>query len=372
VVTGKLTTRRRVLIDARPLQGADAQRGIGTYIRGLITGLIEEGYDHRVALLFDASLPAPPMPESHFVGCTVHRRYRGRLGLIEEAAIVGPQLAQVRPALYHATTLALPGRCPVPLVVTVHDLIPWALGGRRLLGERTRWWLGRRLLRRADLVLVPSHATAQDVCRYGRVPISKLMVVPEGVAPGFAPALGAANRVGERYGLHRPYVLFVGALDARKSPLTLLRAWAIACAEGTEVDLVLAGPSSRQAPSNMGEARRLGYVDHAALVDLYSAAACLIFPSRYEGFGLPVLEAMACGCPVVAFENSSLPEVAGDAALLVKDGDAVALGQAAARVLTQPALAARLRAAGMVRARQYTWERAARATIDAYRRVLDR
>ncbi len=367
----KLTARRRVLLDARPLQGADAQRGIGSYVRGLITGLIDEGYDSRVALLFDASLPVPPMPESRFVACTVRRRYRGRLGLIEEATTVGSQLAQIRPALYHATTLALPGRCPVPLVVTVHDLIPWALGGRRLLGERTRWWLGRRLLRRADLVLVPSHATAKDVCKYSRIPISKVMVIPEGVAPGFAPALGAADRVRERFGLHRPYVLFVGALDARKSPLALLRAWATACMEGIEVDLVLVGPSSRQAPSNMSVARRLGYVDHASLVDLYSGAACLIFPSRYEGFGLPVLEAMACGCPVVAFGNSSLPEVAGDAALLVKDGDTVALGRAVARVLTEPDLATRLRAAGISRARQYTWQRAARTTIDAYQRVLD-
>jgi glycosyltransferase involved in cell wall biosynthesis len=120
----------------------------------------------------------------------------------------------------------------------------------------------------------------------------------------------------------------------------------------------------------MGRARRLGYVEHAELVDLYSAAACLVFPSRYEGFGLPVLEAMACGCPVVTYRNSSLPEVAGDAAVLVADGDADALGRAAAEVVTSPELTERLRAAGLTRTPAYSWEKTARRTIAVYERLL--
>jgi glycosyltransferase involved in cell wall biosynthesis len=360
-----------VLLDARPLQGADAPRGIGSYVRGLITGLIEEGYDHRVALLFDASLPPPPVPESRLVAYTVRRRYRDRLGLIEEAVTIGRQLARIRPALYHATTLALPGRCPVPLVVTVHDLIPWALGGPGLLGERTRWWLGRRLVRRAELVITPSEATARDVRRLAGVIEDRLLVVPEGLAPGFTPAEGARERVRERHGIFRPYLLFVGALDRRKDPRALQRAWRVARDQGAEVELVLAGAASRQAPADVGGARRLGYLEHAALVDLYSAAACFVFPSRYEGFGLPVLEAMGCGCPVVAYRNSSLPEVAGEAAMLVPDGDAVALGRAAAEVVLRPELAARLREAGLARARTFTWRRAARATIRAYERLRE-
>jgi glycosyltransferase involved in cell wall biosynthesis len=361
---------RRVLVDARPLQGDDALRGIGSYVRGLISGLLEEGYDDRIALLLDADRPPPPVPAGSFLAFTVRRRYRGRVGLIEEASVLPDRLAELHPALYHATTLALPGRSPVPLVATVHDLIPWALDGRRLMGERTRWWLGKRLLRKADLVVVPSEATAQDVRRYAGVARDRLIVIPEAPAAGFCRAQGAAERVRRRHGLHRPYVLFVGALDVRKSPLALLRAWSIACAEGTEVELVLVGPASRQAPRDLGPARRLGYVDHAELVDLYSAASCLLFPSRYEGFGLPVLEAMACGCPVVAYRNSSLPEVAGTAALLVDDGDAVALGRAAARVLTEPGLAARMRAAGLAHARQFTWRRTARTTIGVYERLI--
>jgi glycosyltransferase involved in cell wall biosynthesis len=167
-----------------------------------------------------------------------------------------------------------------------------------------------------------------------------------------------------------PYLVFVGALDARKDPAALLRAWEVARRAGAEVELVLAGAASRQAPADMGPARRLGYLEHGALVDLYSAATCLVFPSRYEGFGLPVLEAMACGCPVVTYRNSSLPEVAGAAAVLVADGDAEALGRAAAEIALDPERAAELRAAGLARARAFSWESAARSTIAAYERVL--
>jgi glycosyltransferase involved in cell wall biosynthesis len=358
-----------VLLDARPLQGADAQRGIGSYVRGLILGLRDEGFASRTALLFDAGLPLPPVPRGDFVAYTVRRRYRGRLGRIEEAAAMGADLRRIRPAVYHATTLALPSASPVPVVATVHDLIPWALGGRHLLGERTRWWLGRRLLRRADLVLAPSEATARDARRLARVDGAHLLVVPEGLAPGFTPADGAAERVAERHGLRRPYLLFVGALDARKSPGALLRAWEVARAAGADVELALAGGGSRQAPADMGTARRLGYVDLAALVDLYSAATCLLFPTRYEGFGLTLLEAMGCGCPVVTYRNSSLPEVAGDAAVLVDDGDADALGRAAAEVALHPDLAARLRAAGLARAAEFSWRKTAGATIAAYERA---
>ena len=113
----------------------------------------------------------------------------------------------------------------------------------------------------------------------------------------------------------------------------------------------------------------LGYLDLPTLVDLYNAATCLVFPSRYEGFGLTLLEAMGCGCPVVTYRNSSLPEVAGDAVVLVADGDADALGRAAADVALHPEVSARLRRAGLNRARRFTWRKTARATIAAYERA---
>jgi glycosyltransferase involved in cell wall biosynthesis len=360
----------RILVDARALQRPDAQRGIGSYVRGLVSGLREVGYDGRTALLFDGALPLPPVPEGDFVAYAVRRRYRGRPGRVEEAVAMGADLARIRPAVYHATTLDLPARSPVPLVVTVHDLIPWALGGTRLLGERTRWWLGRRLLRRADLVIAPSEATSGDVTRLAHVRGSRVRVVPEGLAPGFAPAEGARERVEQRHAIKKPYFVFVGALDVRKDPAALLRAWDVARSAGADVELVVAGGGSRQAPASMGAARDLGYLPLRDLVDLYSAATCLVFPTRYEGFGLTLLEAMGCGCPVVTYRNSSLPEVAGDAALLVSDGDADELGRAAAEVALRPEVAARLRRAGLARARLFSWRRTARATVEVYEQAL--
>ena len=361
---------RRIVIDARPLQDDHAVRGIGSYVRGLVVGLRAEGFDGRTALLFDAGRPVPPLPRGDWQAYAVRRRYRGRAGLVEEAQRMGRDLRRLRPALYHATTLALPASSPVPLVVTLHDLIPWVAGGWRMLGERTRWWLGRRLLRRADAVITPSEATARDARHLADVDAGRLTVIPEGVAAGFAPVEDARERVAARHGLARPYLVFVGALDARKDPAALLRAWEVARTGGADVELVLAGAASRQAPADLGGARRLGYLEHTALVDLYAGATCLLFPSRYEGFGLPVLEAMACGCPVVTYRNSSLPEVAGDAAVLVDDGDADAMGRAAAEIALDAGLAARLRAAGLSRARGFSWRAAAKSTIAVYERVL--
>jgi glycosyltransferase involved in cell wall biosynthesis len=358
-----------VLIDARPLQGASAGRGIGSYLRGLLAGLLEKGFDSHVSLLVDGRLPAPTVPQGGFVAHAIQPRYSGRFGLLEEAATLRSRLQRIRPALYHATSLALPGRSPVPLVVTLHDLIPWALGGRQMLGERSRWWLGRRLLRGADLVIAVSESVAADARRLAGVEEDRLVVVPEGVGPGFRPAAGAAERVAGRHGLDRPYLLYVGALDARKDPYGLLRAWQVARRAGADVELVLAGSPGRQAPAELPGARRLGQVSHSELVDLYSAAACFVFPSRYEGFGLPLLEAMACGCPVVAYRNSSIPEVVGEAGVLVEDGDVDALGRAAADVVCDGDRAAALRHAGLRRVRRFTWTRTAAATIEAYRRL---
>src|SRR5436190_898537 len=197
---------RRIVIDARPLQDDHALRGIGSYVRGLVVGLREQGFDGRTGLLFDAGRPVPPLPAGEWQAYTVRRRYGGRLGLVEEAQAMGRDLRRLRPALYHATTLALPARSPVPMVATLHDLIPWAGGGWRMLGERSRWWLGRRLVARADLVITPSRATAADARRIAGVEDDRLVVIPEGVARGFAPAEGARERVAERHGVRGPYL----------------------------------------------------------------------------------------------------------------------------------------------------------------------
>src|SRR2546421_4503550 len=169
--------------------------------------------------------------------------------------------------------------------------------------------------------------------------------------------------------MEKPFLACVGAFDRRKDPQGLLRAWDAARRLGADCELVLAGEPGRQAP-DMDGARALGYLPTEDLVELLSAAGCLAFTSRYEGFGLPVLEAMACGCPVVAYRNSSLPEVAGRVAVLVDDGDAEALGRSAAAFLLDARLRSEARSQGLKWAARFTWDAAARRTGEVYDRLL--
>jgi glycosyltransferase involved in cell wall biosynthesis len=358
-----------VLLDMRPLQGPSAARGVGTYAAGLLQGLISERFDSKLTLLLDADLPEPPLPSGGYRLAGSRRRYHGQLSAYEEAVALGTDLQRIGPDIYHAIDLRLPGRSPCPLVVTLHDLIPWAWGGPRMRGERFRFWLGKRLLKRADAVLAVSRATADDAVRYAAVDQQRIRVVPEAADPVFQPRPGAAVKVSERWKLEPGYLLFVGALDARKDPAGLLRAWGAAKAARPELQLVVAGTAGRQAPPTMPGATMLGRVDNLELADLYTAAGCLVFPSRYEGFGLPCLEAMACGCPVAAYRNSSLPEVVEGAGELVPDGDADALGRAAADLCADPE---RARSAGLERAKAFSWRKTARQTIAAYESVLRR
>lgn len=358
-----------VLLDVRPLQGPSASRGIGAYATGLLGGLVSIGFDSHVTLLLDAGSPDPALPKGTFRGVRTRRRYGGRLSAYEEAVVAAQDLMRIKPDVYHAITLSLPGRSPCPLLVTLHDLIPWAWGGPPMRGERLRYWIGKRLLKRADVVLAVSQATARDAERIAHVDAARIRTVYEAADPIFAPRPGAADRVHWRWEVKPGFLLFVGALDARKDPRGLLEAWSVARRRRPELELVIAGEPGPQAPAAMPGARTLGRVDGETLADLYSSAGCLVFPSRYEGFGLPCVEAMACGCPVVAYRNSSLPEVVGDAGTLVDDGDASALGEAAAAAVEDPEP---WRKAGLQRARRFSWDKTARETVDAYESLLAR
>ena len=342
-------------------------RGVGSYATGILKGLIAEGFDSNLTLLLDAGLDEPNLPAGRYRLAGSRRRYRGNFAAYEEAVALRADLERIRPDVSHAIGLRLPGRSPCPLVVTLHDLIPWAFGGSRMWGERTRFWIGRRLLKRADAVIAVSQATADDAVRHAAIDAARIRVVLEAADPVFKPQPGAGERVAARFGVKPGFLLFVGALDARKDPAALLRAWSVARRVSPDLMLVVTGAPGRQAPVQMPGARVLGHVAENELVDLYSAAGCFVFPSRYEGFGLPCLEALACGCPVAAYRNSSLPEVVDGAGELVADGDAEALGRAAA---TLAAIADRPWAPGLERARMFSWRRAARATISAYNSVL--
>ncbi|HEY0830696.1 MAG TPA: glycosyltransferase, partial [Candidatus Dormibacteraeota bacterium] len=272
--------RPSVLLDMRPLQGPSAGRGVGAYARGLLKGLVAAGFDSHLTLLLDVAFDAPALPVGEYKLAGCRRRSHGQLAAYEDAVLLNRDIERIGPDVYHAIDFRLPGRSPVPLMVTLHDLIPWAWGGPRMRGERLRYWPFRRLLWRADLVVAVSNATAEDAFRLRVAARQRLRVIPEAADPVFRPKDGAAERVKERWGLSDPYLLFAGALDARKDPVALLAAWKEARAADPGVMLVIAGVPGRQAPPSMAGAVQVGRVDDETLADLYSAAGCFVFPSR--------------------------------------------------------------------------------------------
>lgn len=270
----------------------------------------------------------------------------------------------------HATGVAVPGT-RAPLVVTVHDL-----GFRHRPEHYTRHGVRffERALeltrRRAALVLCPSDATRRE-CAEAGIPEDRLRVVPWGVSTvPVTPEDVAAVRA--RHAIPGRYVLWVGTIEPRKNLPTLLAALRRL---PEDVTLVLAGPAGwhedltahRQGIEH--RVRPTGFVSGAELAALYAGASVFCYPSLLEGFGMPVLEAMAQGAPVVTSSGTSTEEVAGDAGLVVPPTDGDALADALLQVLDDAVLADRLRAAGLARAATYTWERTARETVAAYRDV---
>jgi glycosyltransferase involved in cell wall biosynthesis len=264
------------------------------------------------------------------------------------------------------------------VVVTVHDLIPFLFPHDYQWMRRERL-LALRQLRRADAVVAVSKATARDVERLAHVEPSRITVIPHGVEPSFQPAdrdAIASARASARIRAGCPFVLSVGTLDPRKRGDVLLDV-VQRVRQHHDVDLVIAGSQGSfegrlragiQSADLEDVTRNLGFVDPQTLVGLYSGAAALVFPSAYEGFGLPVLEAMACGAPVVCFDNSAVPEVAGSAATLVPDGDAEQMAAAVREVLdlTHTSRQARVEA-GRKWAAGFTWARSAAAHLAVYR-----
>jgi glycosyltransferase involved in cell wall biosynthesis len=249
---------------------------------------------------------------------------------------------------------ALPLFSPCPSVVTIHDL--FFEREPRLMRRRDRLVFKAvvpRAARRAAMVLTVSERTRQDLRELYGVPNEKIVVTPNGVDPAFTPSTGMAQG---------DYVLVVGAVQQRKNPLA-----ALAAAEAVGLPLVVAGPRKDETLARELErrgARVVGYVEQDELLRLYQGAACLVQPSRYEGFGLPVLEAMASGTPVVAVPEPALQEVAGEAAVWADERRlADGIRQAVAE-------RERLVAAGLERAKRFSWEETARRTLEAYREVL--
>jgi glycosyltransferase involved in cell wall biosynthesis len=287
-----------------------------------------------------------------------------------------------RPSLVHVQYTA-PVGCPVPVVVSVHDVSFLEHPEYFSLARRKQLcFTVRRTVRSAVKVLTGSEFSRMSIANAYGLNDDKIVVVPNAASPIFRPVSrnAAASRVLDRFGIRTPFVLTVGDLQPRKNHVGLISAFAelVKAHPGLEHRLVLAGKDTwdtgriRRAARDSGVADRVtftGFVSDQELLDLYNSSDLFVFPSFYEGFGLPVLEAMACGTAVACSNTSALPEVADSAALLFNPHSTREMVLAMRDLLVDPELRMRMRKLGMHRAAQFSWRRTAEKTLDVYYEV---
>jgi glycosyltransferase involved in cell wall biosynthesis len=358
--------------------------GLGRYAESLTRALVAAD-PHRYALFYNRERGIEPLEGLEQLPThTVALGYKPWRMLVWMGQLARVPFNRLVPdaTLFHATEHLLMPLRGVPSVLTVHDLI------FRHLPEHhktlNRWYLNWTMplyCRRADRIIAISHATQRDLIAAYDVPPEKITVIHEAADPRFRPQPPeAVEAVRTRYGLPERYLLSVGTIEPRKNLTRLLEAFEALHAEGLTDALVVVGGRgwlyddffARLERSPAREAVLFpGYVPDADLPPIYAGAQALAFPSLYEGFGLPVLEAMACGAPVACSNTSSLPEVAGDAALLFDPHDVTAITQALHRLLSDDTLHADLQQRGLDRAATFSWDRVAAETEAVYNIVSD-
>ena len=369
----------RIAIDATALP--PRHRGAATYITHLIANL--PGVDRRneytvfckasdVAVLSNGpTLPLVPV-------AMASRPQR----LLWEQLVLPSMLRRLRIDVLHSPHFTAPiVSGATRRVVTVHDLAAYRHPESHSFVKRWYFRSMIRAARRADRILTLAESVRGDLISMLGVPADRVDVVPHGVDDAFRPLdeNTPADRALEEYGLTHPLALYVGELSARKNLERLIEA-AERLAGSIPLMVALVGPMG-QAASRLrariatsplrGRIRVMGYVPQSDLVSLYRAADVFVYPSFYEGFGLPVLEAMACGTPVVISDRQAMTEVAGDAALRFDPTSAEALADVLATILLDDELGRRMRARARVRARAFTWRRTAELTRDAYERAMN-
>jgi alpha-1,3-rhamnosyl/mannosyltransferase len=260
------------------------------------------------------------------------------------------------------------------LTATIHDMTCWLMPELHPAANRRADRNFEAILRRADGLIAVSESTKRDAVRVLGLRPEKITVIHSGIAAAFFdPGTEAIDAVRVRYSLNRPFVLFIGTIEPRKNIDMLLDAFeALPAAVRQEFDLVVAGPmgwASAETAARVRRVRYLGYIPEPDIAPLTAAATVFAYPSLYEGFGFPVAQAMAAGTPVIASNVSSLPEITGDAALLIDPRSLTELRDALSRLLLSPTLRAELAARGRSRARAFRWETCAAQCLGFLREV---
>lgn len=345
----------RVAIDATPLTLSAG--GLARYTEQLSLALAEAFPEDRYFLVSDQPFRFPHLaPTNLRVAGGPGNRWEKRWWLW------GLDRAMERHSidLFHGTNFEAPLLARRPAVVTIHDLSPWLGGAWQPSSGRVRQRapivLGLRL---ATIVITPTEAIRRQVIEHFRLPAACVVAVPLAAAPCFRPR--------SRTSIHFPYFLCVATPEPRKNVLTAITAWR-ELRQSYEVELLLVGRQRKNFPPLESEAglQVLGEVSDEDLASLYSGAVAVLYPSLYEGFGLPVLEAMQCGAPVIASRDPAVSEVAGEAAVLVEARDVRGWREAMQTLLERPEQAAEWKRKGLARAAEFSWRRTAELTRAVY------
>ncbi len=373
----------RITLDLSPVVHHKA--GLATYARNLTENLLAldptndyGGFYYGVAraslpTLF-ASLRVTNVPwnarhwrmsvaAQYFMGATMDRTFAGA-------------------HIFHATEHLLPRLQNIHTVFTFHDAI-YALFPKYHL-PLNKIYLGTmmpRFLRRADAIIAVSECSKRDAIRLYNIAPEKITVIYEGVNPALKPETNSAHiaQIHEQYAHGQPFIFYLGTIEPRKNISAIVDALKILRSRGLPHRLLIAGRKGwlyqptldHIAETGMNDAVDfLDYVPDADLPALFGACDAFVFPSLYEGFGLPPLEAMACGAPVVCSNTSSLPEVVGDAALMIDPHNSDEIANAIERIIINPNLSSELHAKGIAQAKKFSWARAARETLAVYKRVM--
>ncbi len=368
----------RIGIDAR--LAAAPRTGIGSYTGSLVAALGRIDGPDEFVLFTGEALPGPARRRFSNVVLPVKQRQLWTFGALPGAC------RRARLDLFHGTAnFELPAFAGCPLVATIHDLIPlrFPLAVSRRFRLLFRALIGRAL-RAARLVMTDAEYTRREILECFTVAPDKVVAVPLAAGAAFTPDSDpeGRRRACARHGLDGRYLLFVSVFEPRKNIPLLVDAFEIFRREyphGTAFQLALAGgPGWRGAEIAESVRRRglepavrlLGYVPDEELPWLYRGAELAVVPSRYEGFGLSALEAMACGTPVLAADASSLPEVVGDAGELFTPGDPALLARRIAEITAAPEHRAAMRERGLARAAGFSWDRTARRVLEVYREAV--
>lgn len=373
----------RIGLDGRGLLGWQGLGGVGQYAYQLIRHLpqVDSRNEYRLVFNFVRSKHLETVRDVSASQATARicRIPSQWVTPLLDAGMMPLEALAGRVDVFHSPFFKAARPLVAKLVVTVHDLMhvrhpeflppDWV---RTLEGDM------RRTLRWADLIIAVSEFTKREIVEVFGFPEARIRVIHHGVDAAFAPMADPheVERVRRKYGIPGRYVLSVGTLEPKKNHLRLVQAF-VAAVGGSLADyaLVLAGgrrwswPDLDRYLEGIPEAPRVilpGFVPAPDLPALYSGATCFVLPSLFEGFGMPVLEAMACGTPVIASTAGALPEVVGGAGILVDPLDAEGLTEALRSVLSQDELQATLRSRGLDRVKPFSWERAARQTVAAY------